>query len=56
MGELAASIAHELNQPLSGITSNAAAGQRFIDRGMSIFANFTICSVTSSLMGAAPAM
>src|SRR4029077_20870830 len=33
MGELAASIAHELNQPLSGITSNAAAGQRFIDRG-----------------------
>ena len=33
MGELAASIAHELNQPLAGITSNAAAGQRFIDRG-----------------------
>ena len=33
MGELAASIAHELNQPLSGITSNAGAGQRFIDRG-----------------------
>src|SRR5947208_5323190 len=33
MGELPASIAHELNQPLWGITSNAAAGQRFIDRG-----------------------
>src|SRR6266481_6973382 len=33
MGELAASIAHELNEPLSGITSNASAGQRFIDRG-----------------------
>src|SRR5438046_8308892 len=33
MGEMAASIAHELNQPLSGITSNASAGQRFIDRG-----------------------
>jgi PAS domain S-box-containing protein len=33
MGELTASIAHELNQPLSGIVSNAAAGQRFIDRG-----------------------
>src|SRR5438874_7104111 len=32
-GELAASIAHELNQPLSGIISNASAGQRFIDRG-----------------------
>src|SRR6266513_224904 len=33
VGELTASIAHELNQPLSGITSNASAGQRFIDRG-----------------------
>src|SRR6266487_4074649 len=33
MGELAASIAHELNQPLSGVISNASAGQRFIDRG-----------------------
>jgi two-component system sensor kinase FixL len=33
MGELVASIAHELNQPLSGITTNAGAGQRFIDRG-----------------------
>jgi two-component system, LuxR family, sensor kinase FixL len=33
LGELAASIAHELNQPLAGIVSNAAAGQRFIDRG-----------------------
>ena len=33
MGEMSASIAHELNQPLSGITSNASAGQRFIDRG-----------------------
>src|SRR6266480_498472 len=33
MGELTASIAHELNQPLSGIVSTASAGQRFIDRG-----------------------
>jgi len=33
MGEMAASIAHELNQPLSGIISNASASQRFIDRG-----------------------
>jgi PAS domain S-box-containing protein len=33
MGEMAASIAHELNQPLSGIISNAGAGRRFIDRG-----------------------
>ncbi len=33
MGELAASIAHEVNQPLSGIISNAGAGRRLIDRG-----------------------
>ena len=33
LGELAASIAHELNQPLAGIVSNASAGRRFIDRG-----------------------
>jgi PAS domain S-box-containing protein len=33
LGEMTASIAHELNQPLSSIMSNAGAGQRFIDRG-----------------------
>jgi PAS domain S-box-containing protein len=33
MGEMSASLAHELNQPLTGIVSNAAAGQRFIDSG-----------------------
>jgi PAS domain S-box-containing protein len=33
IGEMSASIAHELNQPLAGILSNAGAGQRFIDRG-----------------------
>src|SRR5215468_394699 len=33
IGEMSASIAHELNQPLAGILSNAAAGQRFLDRG-----------------------
>src|SRR5215469_15437015 len=33
IGEMSASIAHELNQPLAGIASNAIAGQRFIDRG-----------------------
>src|SRR5438094_2147829 len=32
MGEMAASIAHEVNQPISGIMSNASSGQRFIDR------------------------
>jgi C4-dicarboxylate-specific signal transduction histidine kinase len=30
MGELAASIAHEVNQPLSGIVTNANAGQRWL--------------------------
>jgi PAS domain S-box-containing protein len=33
LGEMTASIAHELNQPLSAILSNASAGQRFVDRG-----------------------
>ena len=33
MGEMSASLAHELNQPLTGIVSNASAGQRLIDTG-----------------------
>ena len=33
MGELTASIAHELNQPLTAILSNAQAAQRLIGRG-----------------------
>ena len=33
LGEMTASIAHELNQPLAGIISNANAAERFIDRG-----------------------
>jgi signal transduction histidine kinase len=33
LGEMTASLAHELNQPLSGIVSNASAGMRLIDRG-----------------------
>lgn len=32
MGELAASLAHELNQPLTAILSNAKAALRFLDR------------------------
>ena len=31
MGELTASLAHELNQPLAGIMANAQAAQRFIN-------------------------
>lgn len=32
MGELAASLAHELNQPLAAIVTNAQAAQRFVGR------------------------
>ena len=32
MGEIAASLAHELNQPLTAILSNAQAGLRLLDR------------------------
>jgi C4-dicarboxylate-specific signal transduction histidine kinase len=32
MGRLAASIAHEINQPLSGMITNADAGLRWLDR------------------------
>jgi PAS domain S-box-containing protein len=35
MGELTASLAHELNQPLTAIASNAAAGKRFLAKGSS---------------------
>jgi len=33
MGEMTASFAHELNQPLAAIANNAAAARRFIERG-----------------------
>jgi C4-dicarboxylate-specific signal transduction histidine kinase len=33
LGEMSASIAHELNQPLTAIINNASAGQCFIDQG-----------------------
>lgn len=33
LGEMTASIAHELNQPLSAIVSNANAAQRFLQKG-----------------------
>jgi signal transduction histidine kinase len=32
MGEMAASIAHEINQPLAAITNNASASLRWLDR------------------------
>jgi len=33
LGELTASIAHEVNQPLAGVIANAAACLRWLDRG-----------------------
>jgi C4-dicarboxylate-specific signal transduction histidine kinase len=33
MGEMTASVAHELNQPLTAIANNASAARRFLDRG-----------------------
>ncbi|MDB4871040.1 MAG: multi-sensor signal transduction multi-kinase [Gemmatimonadales bacterium] len=34
IGQLAASIAHEVNQPLAGVVANAEAGRRWLDRGI----------------------
>src|SRR4029077_9915041 len=33
MGEMTASFAHELNQPLTAISNNASAARRFLERG-----------------------
>src|SRR5712692_9644930 len=33
IGEMTASLGHELNQPLTAIANNAAAARRFLDRG-----------------------
>src|SRR5207248_1551737 len=33
MGEMTASFAHEVNQPLTAIANNAAAGRRVLERG-----------------------
>jgi two-component system sensor kinase FixL len=32
MGEMTASVAHELNQPLTAISNNASAARRFLQR------------------------
>jgi len=33
MGEMTASFAHEINQPLTAIANKASAARRFLDRG-----------------------
>ena len=33
VGEMTASVAHELNQPLTALSNNASAGLRFLERG-----------------------
>jgi PAS domain S-box-containing protein len=40
LGEMAASLAHELNQPLTGIMNNASAGRRFIASGLADMSKF----------------
>lgn len=41
LGELAGSLAHELNQPLTAMLSNAQAGQRFLAQGNPDMAEIT---------------
>ena len=43
MGELTASLAHELNQPLAAILSNAQAANRFLNRESPNFAQVREC-------------
>jgi two-component system sensor kinase FixL len=40
LGELAGTLAHELNQPLTAIVNNASAGRRFIAKGRGDTAKF----------------
>ena len=50
MGELTASLAHELNQPLTAIASNAAAGKRILAQGSPDPEMFENCWPMSSPM------
>ena len=45
IGEVAASIAHEVNQPLAGMLTNANASPRWLD-GNSLLALFIISSAS----------
>jgi signal transduction histidine kinase len=54
MGEMSASIAHELNQPLSGISVTPRLDGALSIVGTLIFAKFANCLVTSFQMVAVP--
>ena len=50
MGEMAAALAHELNQPLAAILSNAQAATRFLNALIPTWPRFVRSSTTSSTM------
>ena len=54
MGELAASLAHELNQPLTGIITNADVALRSLDRGISPAGGFREILRISRMTASAP--
>ncbi len=51
LGEMTASLAHELNQPLAAIISDANAGVRFIDKGKENSANLRDIFVDVAMAG-----
>ena len=55
MGEMAAALAHELNQPLAAILSNAQAAKRFLSAPTRTWTRFAKSSTTSSRMTPGPA-
>ena len=54
LGEMAAALAHELNQPLTAILSNAQAARRFIAKEQSKWTSFDPSWTTSSATTNAP--
>ena len=54
VGQLSGALAHELNQPLTAILSNAQAAQRFLKRDSLIWTRYAPSSTTSSVTTNAP--
>lgn len=48
LGEFTATIAHELNQPLTGVATNCGAGQRWLDRSVPNVAKASASMVRAS--------